>query len=56
MTSLSFPPGKVEVGFPIAPIIFPFSWLFFSLTPPTGLRIGTPIIFPFLWLRDTKVS
>lgn len=46
------PEGRVELGFPIVPIIFPFRWLFFSLTPPFGPKIGTPIIFPFLWLRD----
>lgn len=52
MTPSLFPPGQVEFGFPIAPIIFPFRWLFFSLTPPVGPRVGIPLIFPFLWLRE----
>lgn len=46
----------VEFGFPIVPIIFPFVWLFFSLTPPVGPAIGIPLVFPFLWIRDKKLS
>lgn len=44
-----FPP-LVVTGFPIAPIIFPFLWLFddTSLIIPR-VRVGTPVVFPFLW-------
>lgn len=42
---------RVVTGFPIAPIIFPFLWLFVDTSKAsTRVRIGTPVIFPFLWL------
>lgn len=40
----------VVPGFPLAPIIFPFLWLFVDTSRRTPrLRVGIPVIFPFLW-------
>lgn len=54
-TPLVLNPANVVTGFPLAPIIFPFLWLFVdtSFIIPQ-VRVGIPIAFPFLY--NTRIK